>query len=162
MRLRRGKRAGVSEIIGSLVLIAITLTAGAAVFGFVNGQAANSNQAVGAKAATNINFLNEKEPVVLAEMTSANAATVYVYNDGSIDPLSIASVIVTNTATPPGVCTINYKPFPTVNETAVGSISVDLLACTWSGQSFPFVSGGTYTFQVVGQFDSSAQLTVQF
>ncbi len=94
--MRRVKRRpAISEVLGSLIMIAITLIAGAAVFGFINGQSGNSAQAVGNSAATNINFLNEKFVISAAVLSSSSSSgSIYVYNNGNLD-LTIQSIVIT-------------------------------------------------------------------
>jgi len=87
----------ISEVFGSLIMIAVTLIAGIAAFGFINGQAGNSARAVGNNAATNVNFLNEREVVVYATVvgsTPSASANVWVYNSGVITPLTISQVLI--------------------------------------------------------------------
>ena len=54
------KRVAVSELMGTLIMVSITLVAGAAVFGWVNGQAGTSESAYGVSVSKNVNFLNER------------------------------------------------------------------------------------------------------
>ena len=157
------RRAGISEILGSLIMVAITLVAGAAVFGFVNGQSGNSANAVGKSAASNINFLNEREVVVYACLATSSGvcqvggsyANVYVYNSGLINQSTIAQVFVTdNNAN--AVC----GPIPT--STAIYKQKVGTITLSSSSCGFIFSSGSSYTFKVVGQFGSEAQATFGF
>ncbi|MDA4123926.1 MAG: hypothetical protein OK438_00555 [Thaumarchaeota archaeon] len=53
------RRIAISEIMGTLIMVSITLVAGAAVFGWVNGQAGVSENAYGQSAANGINYLRE-------------------------------------------------------------------------------------------------------
>jgi flagellin-like protein len=96
------KRRAVSEVLATLMMIAITLVAGAAVIGWVNGQAGNSEQAYGNSAANNINNLNERftpESQVFSNTAGlacngpsgsggagvgCTSASFYLYNDGSV------------------------------------------------------------------------------
>ncbi len=158
---RRKGRVAISEVLGSLIMIAITLVAGAGVFGFVNGQSGISSSAVGANAAKNINFLNEKETIVYAAMVNANSANVWVYNYGSIDPETMTNILVTDTSAPSTVCTITISS--SVARLQVQQISVNLpLGCTGGSPPLTFQATHSYTFVVVGQFASTAQLTVKF
>ncbi len=144
-------------------MIAITLVSGAAVIGFVNGQTGVSSQAVGNSAAANIDFLNEREVVVLATMTDTQTANVYVYNNGAINPETILKAIVYQTSDPTPVCTIDLDPTVSIATLVVSPIVVDLSKCAWAPSgSFSFASGTSYTFQVLGQFGSTAQITVKF
>lgn len=71
---------------GTLIMVAITLIAGSAVFGYVNGQAATS---VGSYS----NAVNEKFTIVYAFFPAANQLSVAIYNSGSI-PLGIISLSI--------------------------------------------------------------------
>jgi len=84
-------RAGVSEVMAAVLTIAITLLAGAALFGYINGQAAASEDRLGQAAGGNANFLNEKFVVVQMSFSNAcgspspNCAIIWVYNNGQVD-----------------------------------------------------------------------------
>jgi hypothetical protein len=74
---------------GALLMISITLIAGAAAFGFVNGQVGVSASAYGNKAAGNINFLNEREALTFVNFPSPTPltdtqVTVWIENIGNI------------------------------------------------------------------------------
>ena len=69
MKIGSKKRKAVSEIMGTLIMVTITLIAGAAVFGWVNGQASNSEGAYGQSVANNVNFLRERFVVVTQSFT---------------------------------------------------------------------------------------------
>ena len=101
------RRKGVSELMGTLIMIAITLVAGAAAFGWVNGQAATSESAYGASAAQGANYLREHFAVVTSTFTgpggiacngsppTCTVANFWVFNNGqlafSLSTLSIQS-----------------------------------------------------------------------
>jgi len=67
----------------AVITIAITLIAGAALYGYVNGQAAISESGLGVANANNVNFLNERFVVVDMGFNS-NTATLYLYNNGNV------------------------------------------------------------------------------
>jgi hypothetical protein len=72
----------------TVLTVAITLIAGAALFGYVNGQAANSEKGIGNQYAGNINYLNEKEAISLVSFANNERQLyVWIYNIGQI-PLS--------------------------------------------------------------------------
>jgi flagellin-like protein len=78
-------RTGVSELMAAVVTIAITLVAGAALFGYVNGQAATSESNLGEANARNLNFLNEKFVVVdMAIQSGSGTANIWIYNNGNL------------------------------------------------------------------------------
>jgi flagellin-like protein len=67
------KRRGLAEIVGTLIMVAITLVAGAGVFGWINGQAGSSENAYGQSVANNVNFLKERFVPVSQTFTGAGA-----------------------------------------------------------------------------------------
>jgi flagellin-like protein len=170
IKLRR-RRAAISEILGSLIMIAITLVAGTAVFGFVNGQSGTSAQQVGKSAADNINFLNEREVVVYAAMSSPSSAQLWVYNNGAINPETIKSILVRNATSTSSDSVCEIATSANVNKSQVQSITVDLslgtlpdgtTICTQGTNALTFKSLSSYTFVVTGLYGSTAQLTVRF
>lgn len=68
------QRVATSELMGALIMIAITLVAGAAVFGWVNGQAGSSENAYGQSAAASANYLREHFAPVTSTFTGAGGA----------------------------------------------------------------------------------------
>jgi hypothetical protein len=149
----------------ALIMIAITLVAGAAVFGFVNSEAGNSASAVGNSVASNINFLNEREVVVAACLASGSGScqaggthvNLYVYNNGQLNPETMASVFVTDLTSGKPCGPISTST--SVNQGYVGTI---LLSSTTCPTGFSFVSGNSYAFEVIGHYGSTANYTVGF
>lgn len=116
------RRKGVSEIEAAVLTIAITLIAGAALFGWVNDEAASNEQQYGQAVAGSVNFLNERFSVVdMAYPPSSNSITIWVYNDGQI-ALQISQVTISNTN---GSCgcemTLVYPGFTTSTATETAS-----------------------------------------
>ena len=104
MNLRLGKRrAGISELVASVVTIAITIIAGASVFGYVNGQAGASERQYGISAGQTNNYLSEKFVVTLMTFASGPPPTVtaWMYNSGSINfqPVQVEFYNVTSSCT---------------------------------------------------------------
>jgi len=104
------RRQAVSELMGTLLMVGITLVAGFAIFGFVNGQAAASENQYGASVANNVNFLRENFVLVSVQFPSSscsnfnattrfcNQATVAIYNNGAVD-LTIQQISIANLTT---------------------------------------------------------------
>jgi len=103
----------VSELMGTLLMVGITLVAGFAIFGFVNGQAATSENQYGASVANNVNYLRESFVIVSVQfyntggvngacVTSGqkwcNEFSVSVYNNGAVT-LNIKQIILKNIGT---------------------------------------------------------------
>jgi flagellin-like protein len=97
----RRKRIGVSEVMGSLIMIAITLIAGTAAFGFVNGQTGSAAGQIGSGVGSNVNFLREKEAIALVNFDNNTGLSVYVYNNGA-ETLQVASLIIVGPTCPSG------------------------------------------------------------
>ena len=106
----RHSRLAVTEITGTLLMIAVTLVAGAAVIGWVNGQAASSENVLGQNAANQANYFKESFVVVSVQFsnnapnfcqatggqTYCNQVSIAIYNNGGIG-LTIQSVTFANT-----------------------------------------------------------------
>ena len=110
-------RVGISEITGTLLMIAITLVAGAAVFAWVNSQAAVSENSLGASAADNANYFKESfvlvgvqfydslnggsgSPCAGTPTAQCNQVYIDVYNNGAVGLTiqEISFTTVTSTA----------------------------------------------------------------
>ena len=85
-------RAAVSELVGTLIMVGITLVAGAAAFGWVNGQAATSEGAYGQNAAAGVNYLQEH----FAPITSTFTGTGGVACSGTPDVCTVANFWIFN------------------------------------------------------------------
>jgi flagellin-like protein len=90
-RLSRN-RVAVSELVGTLIMVAITLVAGAAAFGWVNGQASTSESAYGQNAAAGVNYLQEH----FAPITSTFTGLGGVACSGTPDVCRIANFWIFN------------------------------------------------------------------
>src|SRR2546427_10177239 len=74
------RRRGVSELTGTLMTMAITLAAGATVFGYVRSQAKLSELALSQNVGGTLNFLQQRFVIPLVRYTS-NSITIYIYNN---------------------------------------------------------------------------------
>ncbi len=85
------KRAGISEQLGAVLLIAITVTSGAAVFGYVNSQARVSEARYASSVGSTDNFLAENFKVIDLYFATSSQLGIWVYNTGSttFQPLSV-------------------------------------------------------------------------
>lgn len=117
---RRARRAGISELVGSLLAIAITIIAGAAVFGFVNGQAGTTEQQYGVAAGQTAGFLAEKFVVPLLTFPNSTSVTVWVYNSGSINFNPVQILFYNSTKSCTGSCTSISLQY---NATAVADVN---------------------------------------
>jgi len=97
------KRLAIAEIMGTLIMVAITLIAGAAVFGWINGQAGSSEKAYGESVASNVNFLRERFSVVATQVFGCSGAasgdpctslSLTLYNRGEVW-LNVSSITIT-------------------------------------------------------------------
>jgi archaellum component FlaF (FlaF/FlaG flagellin family) len=86
----------------AVITIAITLVAGAALYGYVNGEAAASEAQLGNAAAGNANFLSEQFVIVQVDFQSSTCASntlpcirIWIYNNGQVT-LQLSSVLLTD------------------------------------------------------------------
>ncbi|MDG6982834.1 MAG: hypothetical protein JRM74_05195 [Nitrososphaerota archaeon] len=84
MRVSKSRRRAISELVASVLLIAITLITGFAVWGYVDGQAGTTEQVYGQSVGATANYLQEKFVVVSMDLSAGSAATIWLYNSGNI------------------------------------------------------------------------------
>jgi len=85
------KRAAISEQLGAVLLIAITISSGAAVFGYVNTQARVSEARYANSVGATDNFLAENFKIIDMYFATSSQLGVWVYNIGATtySPLSV-------------------------------------------------------------------------
>jgi len=117
------RRVATSELMGALIMIAITLVAGAAVFGWVNGQAGSSENAIGQSAANNANYLREHFSQVTSTFTGpagaacsgsptvCTIANFWIFNNGQLS-FTLATLQIQSAvgAPAPNFLNIIYTP----------------------------------------------------
>jgi archaellum component FlaF (FlaF/FlaG flagellin family) len=121
------KRLAVAEIMGTLIMIAITLIAGAAVFGWIDGQAGSSENAYGQSVANNVNFLKESFTAVATQVLGCSGGTcntlnLTLYNRGEV-LLNVSSIAI---ATLPGAS----PAWSLLFEASSHTVSVPLGSCS--------------------------------
>jgi hypothetical protein len=87
-------------VTAAVVTIAITLIAGFALWGYVNGQAAASENGIGVANAANVNYLNER--FVISDMgfgPNNHTLGFFLYNNGEVG-LRITQVLLYDRAVP--------------------------------------------------------------
>jgi len=152
------RRRAISELFATLLMVVVTLIAGAAVLGWVNGQAGNSEAAYGNSAANNINYLNERfsaESQVFSNNAGGacsggagpgagcTAASFYLYNDGSVTFTLKSIQIISTSATYP-LNIIFYTACQTAGScpNPTGETATAPLACTPAVEA---VNSATYS-----------------
>ncbi len=95
---RSRRTVALSDLLASVITIAITIIAGVSVFSFVNAQSSASSQSYGQSVGTYIEQIREKYVIVNAALNypSANKITVWFYNYGEIDTQIIQLYIGTS------------------------------------------------------------------
>ena len=168
-----------AEVMGAIILIAITLLAGVAIFGYVRAQAGVSELSYAQSVGATDSYLQERFMVPLVSYSSSSI-TVYVYTDGQVTsqltqievygPTRSAMDVVFSgsevTVLNPSTC-VTQIPASTTYEnpllgTGKGSFSVTvnsvasvvLTLPTCGGLSFQ--SGNTYSVALLGQFGNTA------
>jgi len=79
------RRAGISELVATVLTMSITLISGFAVFGYVNGQAGVSESQYGQAVGATVQYLEERFVVAQFAFSSSTALTIYIYNNGMIN-----------------------------------------------------------------------------
>lgn len=85
LNFRRGRgRVAISETLGTVLTIAITLIAGAAAWSFVRTQAGASESTLQGNVQNTNNYLGEQYKVIDMTFGSTTSTTVWLYNLGSL------------------------------------------------------------------------------
>ena len=126
------KRAAVSELVGTLIMVAITLVAGAAAFGWVNGQASVSEGAYGQNAAAGVNFLQEHFAPITNTFTGAGGAAC----SGSPDVCTVANFWVLNNGR------VSFTLSTLQIQSAVGAPASNFLNIIYTPTTFTAYSSG--------------------
>ena len=137
-------------------MVAVTLVAGAAVFGFVNGQAATSEGQYGDSVAQNVNYLNEHFEILNVQFPTSNCQgtvparycqvlQVSIYNTGN-SALVVKSITITGSAssvsgTPMYVLGTQTSTYAYISS----SFSTPISGCTPSNSQYTY----TYTTTTV-------------
>ena len=86
------KRRAVSEVLATLIMVAITLVAGTAAFAWINGEAASSEKVYGDSVAGGTNYLAEHFTLVTSTFSGCTGspkvctgASFWVFNNGQLD-----------------------------------------------------------------------------
>lgn len=171
---RQRRRVGVSELVATLLTIAITIIAGAAVFGYANSQANVTERQYGTAVGNSVQSLEERFTVVQMNYTSSKV-TIWLYNMGSINFSPVQVLLYNNgrslyllynatkvisyqptgcaTVSPPGS---DESPLvwnaKTSSGLAVSMQSVQKLTLALPCASESFASGSTYTINILGLY----------
>ncbi len=136
-------------------MVAITLVAGAAVFGFVNGQAGSSENQYGQAVANNVNYLREHFVIVNVQFASnggscassggnkyCNQILVSVYNNGNLALTPKSFTLINTTKTSPSGAAVPqmYIVSTAANTIAYGKTGLPPPAACGAGVS----SGAAY------------------
>ena len=181
LRIAPRRRKAVSEILGTLLMVTITLIAGAAVFGWIEGQAGNSEGAYGQSVANNVNYLRESFTIVATNFTCSSGPCagpydtlgIYIYNNGQVY-LNLSSIMISYPAGPHPSWSIRFYPAsysqsgctipgitapgqPLANLT-LGSYAATVPGCLSSDY---MVVGHSYQVEVIGLFGSKVITDIQ-
>ena len=149
-RKKRSKLA-VSAVLGTVLMIGITVAVGFAAWAWARGAAANSELNFGNSIDSNINYLREQFVVVNVNFSSTNpnVATIWIYNNGNAT-VYIKEIWVSNAS-----WTFETTSLSSVDTSGCGyclevpiGVTVTYLINTGTTLS----SGQMYTFKSLGEY----------
>ncbi|MDG6990961.1 MAG: hypothetical protein JRM99_06015 [Nitrososphaerota archaeon] len=156
MKVFRSRRHALSEVVGTVLVAAMTIIAGAAIFGYVNGEAGTASQAYGQAVGNSVQYLEEKFSVV--DMAAANVTcgtstcasfTIWIYNTGKIQ-LSLLQVRVYDPSSPSGwnlnllynYSTIGGSSVNRIHDLAAGASKCGITATSY--ETPPMTGSGSF------------------
>jgi hypothetical protein len=94
---RRLSKLAVSEVMGAIVMLAVTLTVGFTVWAWARSAASNSEAVFGQSIQNNINCLNQNFVITNVNFSSSNnkLVTIWLFNNGQ-GGLTVASLTISN------------------------------------------------------------------
>ena len=90
----RRRRAGLSELVATMLTLTLTIVAGSAIFYYVGARSVESVSLYGDSVNEVISFLQERATIVDINYTSSSV-TVWIYNPGKVD-LEIVQILIYN------------------------------------------------------------------
>ena len=138
-RWKRKQRLAVSEVIGAIIMIAVTITVGFAAWAWARSAAVNAENNFGQAIGTNVTCLNENFVITNANFSSTNSkqVTAWFFNNGN-GTVNISILTISNS-------TWSYN-----NQTAFAVTTGKILPQTFNvGTSFTV--GKIYTFNAVAR-----------
>jgi flagellin-like protein len=175
------RHSGVSEVLGSLMMLVITLVLAVMMAAFVRSDAGvSANQLVNANQ-SNIDYLNEKFDVPLIHFPATNEMQIFIQNSGVI-ALQIQTIEVHTTS----LSTLNvlYNSAGSINENSltctgtvaatespalgtapsdfllkeggIATITLTLPSCV----SYSFATGTTYCIVAIGRYNEAVSACV--
>lgn len=88
------KKRGITQVIGTIILLSITLVVGFGLFGYVNSAVANAERSYAIITDQNIKELQESFVIVTANFSSSSLS-LWFYNSGNLST-SIQSLVIWN------------------------------------------------------------------
>src|SRR5579875_3339975 len=85
LKEKRRSRHAVSDVVGAIILIAVTISVGFAAWAWATGAAVNSEKSYGSAVGNNASYLNENFLIVNTNFssTATQSVTVWFYNSGN-------------------------------------------------------------------------------
>jgi hypothetical protein len=90
----RRRRAGLSELVATMLTLTLTIVAGSAVFYYVSARSVESASLYGESVNDVISFLQERATIVDMNYTTSSV-TIWIYNSGKVD-LELVQILIYN------------------------------------------------------------------
>jgi len=123
---KKGSKLAVSEIVGVVILLGITISVGFAAWAWARTAAVNSEKNYGAAIQTNISCLNQSFVITNANFSSTNHnwVTVWFFNNG-FGTVSISLITIYNTSSSTSSNTWSYTNMSASTTVVTGSGTQD-------------------------------------
>lgn len=155
---RKRSKLGISAVIGSVMMIGVTLAVGFAAWAWASGAARSSELSFGNSVSCNMNYLNEHFSIINVNYSLTNDVTVWFYNSGNSSAY-IKEILVANisntwsdpiSGTSQVVPCTNYAPASYYANLTAGGVTLVTFQT-----STTLKSGVIYQFEAVGLYGST-------
>jgi flagellin-like protein len=140
MRRRRVSCRAASEVLGTILLVALTIAVGFAAWAWIRSSAIKSESGYNSEISGNINQLNERFVIINANF-STQTVSVWFYDEGSTT-ITVNTLLISNS-------TWASSSFSLALQVTSGSVKMST-----SNIGTKFTSGSLYQFKAVGLYGS--------
>ena len=152
------RKLAVSAVVGTIIMVAIVVPLGFALWAFANSSVGASVEAQGQRVSSDINTIKEKF-VIVNIATSGSSVTFYVYNNGVVKTSIIAIYCGTTSPTTPVPAASITSPSPFPAPLDMGRLQAFTFTVPVPAVPVPacnFSPGDTMYVKVVGEYGTAA------
>ncbi|MHB1907904.1 MAG: hypothetical protein ACYCQJ_03410 [Nitrososphaerales archaeon] len=145
---RKRRNLAVSAVLGTVLMIGITVAVGFAAWAWASSAAVSSENNFGNSIGSNINYLKENFDIANVNFSSSNEVTVWFYNAGNVT-VYIQQIWISNSTWSEAMIASSQ------NCASCIKLSVGMVTPSTFTINTAFVSGSLYQFKALGEYGNT-------